>query len=354
MFRSTLNNINDLYLLQEYLIAKNFSKIFILTDTNTNIYCLPILLENAEYLADRQASLLEVSAEENKSKNINTVIDLINSLIEEQADRNSCIINLGGGLISDIGGFAASIYKRGIQAINIPTTLLSMVDASIGGKTAINHLGVKNIIGTFNFNAPVFLCEKFLKTLNKVHIKDGVDEMLKTFIVSDEELANKILEDKELNFYLTNSVNISDDISNIFNVLILKCAKIKQYIVEKDPYDKNERKKLNFGHTFAHALEAFYKGNISHGHAVAIGMYYSTILSEKKLGFSNEKADKIKRFLKKNYDILDIKPIANKLMEFIYQDKKNDKDNILFVLLSDMGICQINVPITEEDILNLC
>ncbi len=332
----TKENIQNLKQLQDYLQQADFSKIFILVDDITSEKCLPILIEQAEYIADKQASILEVPSKEQDAKNITTALSLIDSLLEDKADRKSCLIALGGGMITDLGGFVASIYKRGIQLINVPTTLIGMVDASIGGKTAVNYKGLKNVIGTFNFDSITFLSRKFLSTLNKEQILDGLSEMLKTFIVSDNQSLQSLME--------------VENFRKIPKELILRCAKIKQQIVEQDPYDYNIRRKLNFGHTLAHALESYSKGKISHGHAVAIGMYYALDLSQIKLALNKSTAENIKEFICKNYNILDIKPITSELIPYLYQDKKNADGKIMFVLLNDIASCQTDIPVSEQEL----
>ena len=314
--------------LQSYLKEKNFSQLFLLVDSNTSQHCMPILLEKIDEITDRQATLLEIPANEGH-KTLKTAEDIINSLMESKADRNSCLISLGGGMIMDLGGFVASIYKRGIQNINVPTTLLSMVDAAIGGKTAVNHSDIKNIIGTFNFQSEVFVDTEFLNTLTNEQIKDGVAEMLKTFLVADEKLCETLL-----------STPISTE---TLSTLITPCAEIKERIVSQDPYDLGIRKKLNFGHTLGHAVEVFY--NLSHGHSVAIGMYYALGKSVQYCNFPIEKAEKIKQFILANYEIPPYEKDMPQLVSLMRQDKKNEQGKINFILLEDIGqscLCSID------------
>lgn len=306
--------------LQIYLKEKNFSQLFLLVDSNTSKHCMPILLDKIDEITDRQATLLEIQADEG-NKTLKTAEDIINSLMESNADRNSCLISLGGGMITDMGGFVASIYKRGIQNINVPTTLLSMVDAAIGGKTAVNHLDIKNVIGAFNFKSEVFIDTEFLDTLTIGQIKDGVAEMLKTFLVADEKLCETLL-----------SVPISIE---TLSTLITPCAEIKEKIVSQDPYDLGIRRKLNFGHTLGHAVEVFY--NLSHGHSVAIGMYYAVEKSIKYCNLPIEKAEKIKQFILTNYEMPPYEKDMPRLLSLIRHDKKNEQGKINFILLEDIG-----------------
>ncbi|MDO5760079.1 MAG: 3-dehydroquinate synthase family protein, partial [Bacteroidota bacterium] len=250
--------------LQNYLRENQFSQIFILTDENSGKYCLPILLEKADEIADRGATLLEIPAGE-ENKNIETIKNLSSSLLESNADRNSLLISLGGGVVTDVGGFVASIYKRGIQNINIPTTLLAMVDASIGGKTGVNLNGIKNALGTFNTDTITLVDTDFLQTLPYKEILSGVGEMLKTFLVLDKEMLAKFISKK--------------DLQTIEDEFILRCMELKESVVEQDVFDNKRRKILNFGHTLGHAFEGYYslleKKSITHGEAVVIGIYYA-------------------------------------------------------------------------------
>ncbi len=313
--------------LQTYLIEKNFSQLFLLVDENTSKYCMPILLEKIDEISNRQATLLEVKPNE-ESKTIQTAEDIIQSLIESKADRQSCVLSLGGGMITDLGGFVATIYKRGIQNINIPTTLLSMIDAAIGGKTAVNFNGIKNVIGCFNFQSEVFIDTEFLSTLNNEQIKGGVAEIVKTMLVSNKNFDI----DKDLNDL--NKFIQTQDI-HIITPFIEQCIKNKLSIVANDPLDNTERKKLNFGHTLGHAIEMFY--NFSHGHSVAIGMYYALNLSVKYCNFPKQKATKIQDFIKENFPIPNYEKDMPQLIALMQQDKKNKNGKINFVLLEDIG-----------------
>ncbi|MCF0211090.1 MAG: 3-dehydroquinate synthase [Bacteroidales bacterium] len=324
-----MRKINDL---QQYLVEKDFSQIFLLVDENTSTHCLPILLEKVDEISDKQAILLEIpSGEENKT--LATVENICTSLLESNADRNSVLISLGGGVITDIGGFVASIYKRGIQNINIPTTLLAMIDASIGGKTGVDLCGVKNSIGTFNNNTISFLDTEFLGTLDKREIMNGVAEMLKTFLVADKDYTEKLIGKKTFD-------TIEDD-------FIWRCIKIKETIVEQDFHDKDARKVLNFGHTLGHAFESCFlqEQKLLHGEAVAIGMYYALKLSEIKQRNKNLFLENIFLFLEKNFVILDLHKNLPALLPFVKNDKKAFKDVVYFVLLKDIGVPVINVPV---------
>ena len=301
--------------LQTYLTEKDFSQLFILTDDNTSKFCLPVLLEKVDILTDRQTVLLEIPAGE-ENKTLNTAENIIGSLSESEADRNACIVSLGGGVICDLGGFVSSVYKRGIQNVNVPTTLLAMADAAIGGKTAVNHSGIKNLIGTFNFTSQVFFDAEFLSTLSSSQIMDGIAEMLKTFVMFDYSAAEELMRIK--------------DFTEIKRDLIVRCAEIKEKITLQDPYDRGIRKKLNFGHTLGHAVEMFY--GLSHGHSVAVGMHYALDLSVEHAGYDKQRADKVKSFIENNYEIPDYRSDMQQLIPLMRQDKKNTDGEIKFIL----------------------
>lgn len=329
--------------LQAYLKDKQFSQIFILIDENTGEYCLPLLLEKVEAIADCGATLLEIPAGE-ESKSFETIKNLSSSLLESNADKHSLLISLGGGVITDIGGFLASIYKRGIQNINIPTTLLSMVDAAIGYKTGINLNGIKNAIGTFNTDTLTFFDTSFLQTLSDKEILSGVGEMLKTFLVADREYIMRFIEKN-------NVKEIEDD-------FIFRCVTLKEQIVQDDVLDNGKRKILNFGHTLGHAFESYYSSfskdkQLSHGEAVAIGMYYALKLSEKKYNIESEIFQPIYNFLLQYFTIPPLQEIISQIQPLLYNDKKTISDTLHFVLLKDIADPQIDVKVSMEEILSL-
>ncbi len=345
--------MKDITELQKYLESKDFSQLFILVDENTSKHCLPALLEKVDILTDNQAILLEIPQGE-ENKNFATVENFIASLQQSNADRNACLICLGGGVICDLGGFAASIYKRGIARVNIPTTLLAMIDAAIGGKTAVDFNGVKNLVGTFDFNYDTFLDTEFLISLSQNQLMDCVAEMLKTFLFSDENLAYEFIQaittaktfntstqnentaTEELNSNIEYLNTETENLIQAITPFIIKCATIKQDIVKQDSKDNNIRRKLNFGHTLGHAVEVFY--NLSHGHAVAVGISYALDLSVKYCGFPLKKAAEIKTFIADNYSIPPFKDDMKSLIPLMQQDKKNSGSNINFVLLKDVGV----------------
>lgn len=329
--------------LYAYLKDKQFSQIFILIDENTGEYCLPLLLEKVEAIADCGATLLEIPAGE-ESKSFETIKNLSSSLLESNADKHSLLISLGGGVITDIGGFLTSIYKRGIQNINIPTTLLSMVDAAIGYKTGINLNGIKNAIGTFNTNTLTFFDTSFLQTLPYKEILSGVGEMLKTFLVADKEYLMRFIK--------------KNNVKEIEDEFIFRCVTLKEQIVQDDVLDMKKRKILNFGHTLGHAFESYYSSfskdeQLSHGEAVVIGMYYALKLSEKKYNIESNIFQPIYNFLSQHFIIPPLQEIFPQIKSLLYNDKKTISNTLHFVLLKDIATPQIDVKVSMEEILSL-
>ncbi|MBP1644882.1 MAG: aroB [Bacteroidetes bacterium] len=333
----------NLSFLQDFLSQKPDSKKFILLDENTYTHCLPILIENVEELYG--AEVLEIESGE-RSKSLSIVENLCQAMIESSADKESILISLGGGVITDIGGFIASIFKRGIQHIAIPTTLLAMVDASIGGKTGVNVGEVKNQIGTFNTNTITCIHYEFLDSLKKRQVLNGAAEMIKVSLL-DEKLWEKLdAKDSPWN-------NKKEGFDYKF---IESCIKFKKRIVKEDMYEKGRRKILNFGHSLAHAFEsvALLKNiDLLHGEAVASGMFYAIMLSETKLSFPNDKAQEIYKLLKKNYKIIDIQEDIDLVINYLNADKKNINNEFRFILLEDIGKPYINFHIIKDDLINL-
>lgn len=295
------------------------SKVFILTDENVAPFWLPEM----EYWLGCEKAVEIIIKPGEQHKNLQTVQRIWKVLMKHHADRNALLINLGGGVITDMGGFAASTYKRGIKFINIPTTLLAMVDAAIGGKTGIDFSGAKNQIGTFAEAEKVLINPIFLETLPKREIRSGLAEMLKYGFVSDF----KLLE--------TNLENYQD--------YILLAGKIKREIVAKDPYETGLRKKLNFGHTIGHAIESHCLTTdylLLHGEAVALGMASALWISEKQFGLDEavlQNYEKQLPMLLSEAEIMlsetDIEPILG----YLAHDKKNKEEKPQFVLLEAVG-----------------
>lgn len=324
--------------LNDFLSTRSFSKIFILVDENTHEYCLPALLGNLE--TDLAFEILEIEPGE-EMKNIQTANQLWEILTEMQADRKALVINLGGGVITDMGGFVASTYKRGVQFINIPTTLLSMCDASIGGKTGIDLMHYKNMVGTFTFPEQIFVYPKFLETLPYKELRSGFAEMLKHGLIADKK-------------HWENLINISKLDANAVVPHIETSMEIKQDVVQQDFQEKNIRKTLNFGHTIGHAIESLClsQGNpVLHGEAVAMGMITETHLSFSEGLISEEDCTIIIENIQKYYPYLDISDFKDEdIFELLINDKKNTDNKINFSLISGIGSCTFDYQCSKKGI----
>jgi 3-dehydroquinate synthase len=318
--------INSLTMLEKHLSENKYSSVFILTDENVNRECFPVLQELCKPV--REYLLIEIPAGE-EEKNLTTSAKILSALLENNADRNCLLINFGGGVLCDTGGFVAAIYKRGIKFINVPTTLLAMVDASSGGKNGINFLGRKNIIGTFTKPEGVFIFPEFLNTLNAIELRSGYAEIIKHILLSNAGMWNKF----------------KNDASSLMNIdqreaLINHSIEFKSKIVSEDFKETGLRKQLNFGHTFGHALESFsYSINqpLKHGEAVAIGMIGELLLSSKLCGFPELEKNTAIHLLKDIFDDVQITFSPEDLIPFLYADKKNSHDRIGFSLLNAPG-----------------
>ena len=316
------------------------TKIIILVDENTHEHCLPILLGNME--TEIPFEIIEIEPGEDL-KTIETATQLWEILSEFEVDRKSLMINLGGGVITDLGGFVASTYKRGIKFVNIPTTLLGMCDASIGGKTGIDHHFLKNIIGTFAEPEEIFVYPNFLKTVPYVELRSGFAEMLKHGLIADQTHWND----------LTSLENLSAE--SIFP-LIENSMRIKQTIIEQDFKEQNIRKTLNFGHTVGHALESLFLQHgkpIPHGEAVALGMICETHLSFLAGNISNDKAEEIIGNITKFYPYIAISQFTDeRIVALMMNDKKNSSGKISFSLLKSIGECTFDSEVSNEDLIS--
>ncbi len=324
--------------LNAHINTNNFSKVFILVDTNTNVHCLPYFLSHFEY--NGEIEIIEIEAGE-VYKTINTCVEVWNTLSDLDGDRKSLLINIGGGVVTDLGGFVASTFKRGIAYINIPTSLLAMVDASVGGKTGVDLGTLKNQIGVINTPDIVLIDTVYLNTLPKEQMRSGLAEMLKHGLISGEHYWSKFTNFPEL--------TLAD-----LDELIYESVLIKKDVVDKDPFENGIRKILNFGHTLGHAIESYYLSNpkkedLLHGEAIIIGMILALYISKELTGFPNDKAENIKMLFKKYYSTVlieesDYQPI----IELLKYDKKNSHGNINFVLLEDIGKTKIDCLVEEE------
>ena len=309
------------------LNVKSYSKVAILVDENTKKDCLH-KLPNIEKLI-----IIEIPSGE-RNKNITTCNIIWEELTNNEFDRDSILINLGGGVIGDIGGFCASTYKRGIDFIHIPTTLLAMVDASIGGKLAVDFNNLKNHIGLFSNPKSVIIDPNFLDTLTENQLISGFAEVVKHALISDKNLWETIKETPFKKLAWVKIITIS--------------AELKNRIILNDPKEKGERKKLNFGHTFGHAIESYYleKGTpILHGEGVFMGMILETEISL----LSNLEKNEIKNYILSNFGLPYTPPKAE-LLKFLKNDKKNKSKKINFSLLNGIGKCTIDNLLTENEL----
>jgi 3-dehydroquinate synthase len=311
----------------ELLQGVDYSSLFVLCDENTATHC---------YQSDwfPPHSLINVPAGE-ESKSFQTVERVLSQLKDQGADRHSLLLNLGGGVVTDLGGFVASIYMRGIRFINIPTSLLGMVDAAIGGKTGINFSGIKNMVGVFNQPLYTWLHRPFLKTLPQQELRSGWVESLKHGLLKSEILYNKV-------------VHWRDETPSI--ELILESASYKQDLVTMDFMESNQRKKLNLGHTFGHAIES--ETGLPHGYAVLIGMWCEIRLTAPV----NRQTERITEYLKESAQLFmeDRLPIfedKTRILDLIKKDKKNKDGMIQVVCWRDFDYVHPIQVVSEKDIL---
>ena len=316
-------NENGYKKLAEFLSENSYSSIFILVDNNTHELCYPRFIQNLA--TETRIEVIEIEAGE-IHKNLETCIGIWNAMTELGADRKSLMITVGGGVITDMGGFVSSAFKRGIDFINIPTTLLSMVDASVGGKTGVDLGVLKNQIGFFANPQMVIVDPEYLQTLSDREIRSGTAEILKYGLTYDVHLFNEIKDNSDL--------NIVD--------LIHRSIEIKNEVVIEDPKEAGLRKILNYGHTLGHAIESYFletesKENLTHGEAIAIGMVCESYMSSKLLGFPFDVVDQIKETVLKIYGKIEIlESDFDAITALLKHDKKNVGGNVNFVLLNKL------------------
>ena len=317
-------------------------RIFILVDETTKRLCLPLV---AGFDCLRGAEVITIGATD-QNKTLDSLSHVWSELQRGGATRHSLMVNLGGGMVTDLGGFAASTFKRGLNYINIPTTLLAMVDASVGGKTGINFGGLKNEIGVFSTARSVILDTQFLKTMDHENICSGYAEMLKHGLIANEDMLGELLSfDLDVMDYYQLSRMLADSV------------KVKERIVEEDPTEKGIRKALNLGHTIGHAFESFsmsptnHMSPILHGYAVAYGLVCELYLSSIKTGFPVDKMRQTVRFINENYGKMAITcDDYPALLELMTHDKKKVAGEINFTLLGGVGDIRINQTATKEEI----
>ncbi len=327
----------------EAVSSYRHDKLFVLVDETTEKLCLPVV---QGYDCMKEAQRIVIGATDS-NKSLDTVAHVWTELQRMGATRHSLMINLGGGMVTDLGGFAASTFKRGIAFINIPTTLLSMVDASVGGKTGFNFGGLKNEIGVFNNALCVILDTTFLRTMDRENILSGYAEMLKHALINNVEMWAELLNFEGI-----------DDIGNdrhlaTLNRMVADSVEVKQRIVTEDPKEQGIRKALNLGHTAGHAFEslALQRNPILHGYAVAYGLVVELYLCCVKTGFPQDMMRQTVNFIKEHYGRMAITcDDYPKIIELMHHDKKNIGADINFTLLGGIGDIRINQTATEEEI----
>jgi len=329
----------DLDSLASFIDEQRYSQILVLVDRNTNDHCLPILQQAIPNMNDYD--IIEVDPGE-ENKNIDFCIGVWKTMLDFGADRKALMINLGGGVVTDMGGFAASTYKRGIDFIQIPTTLLSQVDASVGGKTGIDLDNLKNIIGTFTQPRAVFISAQFLKTLDERQMRSGFAEVIKHGLIFDETLFEQ--------------TKATDLVNDPLDDIVFRSVSIKNEVITQDPTEMGLRKILNFGHTIGHAVEGYSmlhdENPLLHGEAIAIGMICEAYLSTKLNGLSQDALMDIV----KSFDAIFTRYTMQsdwyaELISLMRNDKKNEGKQIGFALLASIGKCDYNIYVDEDAII---
>lgn len=327
--------------LERDLCTIDYTRKFILVDEHTIQHCLPVLMTSVPSL--RQAEVVEIeSGESNKTIEICTRVWEV--LTELNADRHCLLINLGGGVIGDLGGFVASTYKRGIHFVNVPTTLLAQVDASVGGKVGVNLTNFKNQVGVFNNPQAVYINPQFLNTLPRNEVMSGFAEMVKHGLISDAE-----------HFEALKHFDLSR--LDLLEPHIEQSVRIKNKIVLEDPTENDVRKCLNFGHTIGHAIESFSHENQSsgllHGQAIAIGMVCEAYLSAEIAGLDRESLDDISQFLLGHYPSIRIDAVSHhRIIEIMRNDKKNFNDRMNFTLISEIGNAVYDQEVSADRVID--
>lgn len=322
---------------QSFLKAFENQQILIIVDENTHDCCLEYLITSFPEL-ERAEIMLLPNGEENKVMEV--CFQVWQAFTEYKVERKDLVINLGGGVVTDMGGFIASVYKRGLTFIHIPTTLLGMVDAAIGGKNGIDLNGFKNQLGTITQPARVFVDAGFLSTLPPEEIFNGYAEMLKHALIGDAKLWGEIR-------------HIQSEEALIQEAVILQSIRVKTNIIEQDPFEGGLRKKLNFGHTVGHALESYFFQStpISHGHAVALGMIAESFVSMKRGILSKEAYKDIESTIIRSFPMIELNADdVSIVISLMYQDKKNIAGQIRSCLLEGIGTCSFDHHLTEEEI----
>jgi 3-dehydroquinate synthase len=316
-------------------------KICVVTDSNLSRHYLNELIELLKDYAKVVETFTFPAGE--TSKNLETVQELYNRLIQSNFDRKDLLVALGGGVVGDLTGYAAATYLRGIQFIQLPTSLLAMVDSSIGGKTGVDFQDYKNMVGAFHQPAAVYMNLSTLYSLSDVQFFSGLGEIIKHGLI------------KESSYYLWLKENI-DSIKkrepDSLREMVFRSCKIKQEVVEKDPKEQGERALLNFGHTIGHAVEKLMDFKLLHGECVAVGMVAASYLSYKKNWITLEELEDIKTVLKAFELPISISGLdPNEIYRVTTHDKKVEGNKIKFILLRRIGEAYIDIEVTPAEII---
>jgi 3-dehydroquinate synthase len=324
--------------LKKWLSGSKHSKYFILADDNTINHCFPILANSHPKL--KSAHIIAINPGE-ASKDLSIAQQIWTVLTENEADKKALLINLGGGVVSDLGGFCAALYKRGIDFVNIPTTLLAMADASVGGKTGIDFLNYKNHIGTIQEPKALFIHPAFLHTLPVRHLKNGMAEIIKIACLQDKALWQNLVNHDTIDL----------------KYIIYKSIELKHAIVKKDLKDEGIRQSLNFGHTVGHAIEGALMGTkkeVLHGEAIAAGMIVESIIAVEKKLLDETTLNELIVLLFQLYPKINLNKLeTNKVLDHIKQDKKNTKDKINLALACKGFKFKTNVAVSIAEIKNV-
>lgn len=330
----------DTSFFKELSTKNNYSKCFILVDEHTEEHCLPFFF--SQYPIHKDAEIICIEAGE-ENKHLQTCQGVWEALSELGADRKSLLINLGGGVVTDLGGFVASTFKRGIDFINVPTTLLAMVDASVGGKTGVDLGPLKNQVGVINNPIGIVIDARFLATLPNNEFRSGYAEMLKHGLIQDSE-------------YWAQLADFSNIKKEEIDSFIAHSVAIKQKVVAEDPRENGLRKILNFGHTLGHAIESYFLSNenkttLLHGEAIAIGMIMEAFLAKEICGLSEKECEEIKKVFNAIYPKVTIDPQEeSEIVKLLIFDKKNSHGKIQFALLKAIGVPQWDIEVPEGSI----
>lgn len=320
--------------LAEFIAHQKADAIFVLVDENTKKHCYPLIQEVIP-----NHYLIEITSGE-KNKNLDTCQHIWAQLTQHNASRHALLINIGGGVIGDMGGFCAATYKRGIRFINIPTTLLAQVDASVGGKLGIDFMGFKNHIGVFQIPDLVYINPLFLKTLPPQELRSGFAEIIKHCLISDRAYWKKI--------------SLHDWKTQDWSAHIAHSVAFKKQITTEDPTEQGIRKILNFGHTVGHAIESYFLGTntpLLHGEAIALGMVCEAHLSIGKCGLASQDAQEIERYVLENFPSIQLNESAiESISLWCLQDKKNKDGEVKMALISAIGKATWDIKVGIDEI----